>query len=342
MTPSLFRAFLLWGVNIFNALQAASQVTPGDFPVVINSTFPLKLAVNPLCGQLSSQNFTEINTGIIPLSATRTIVAFGDSWTSNGANGTVPVPPIMWPPSPSAGSRVNQNRRASNGFIWVEDWANMASAKLLNYAWGGAVIDNFAWNTTSPNNKTSVPRTDFVAEANLFFLQGKFLDSLVPSQTVYTVAFGINDEGQFELAGGDWNRAYNTYVRSWISDHFGPHRMLKQSSLFQVTKLGELQAFGAKNILIHGMYKSHPNTDILQNRVFAYLKESKAVNGTEFAFVNLETLFTAIADNPAAFGYRGNPTCLVSANTIVGGCNDPDHSVFWIRKLAYRLAVALD
>ncbi|THU75223.1 hypothetical protein K435DRAFT_814543, partial [Dendrothele bispora CBS 962.96] len=177
------------------------------------------------------------------------------------------------------------------------------------YAWGGAVIDNFAWNTTSPNNATSIPRVDFVSEAKLFFLQGKILDSLNPSHTLYTVAFGINDEGQFEIAGGDWDLAFNTYI----------------------TKLGELQAFGAKNILIHGMYKSHPNTDILQNRVFSYLRDSKTVNGTNFAFVNLERLFTAIANDPEPFGYKGNATCLISANTIVGGCDDPDHSVFWIR-----------
>ncbi|KAK7462126.1 hypothetical protein VKT23_007729 [Stygiomarasmius scandens] len=302
MLPLLFTLF-------FNPENVISQTTTSaDFAIIVNSTLPLTLAIEPECGSLSSENFTEINTGIIPLSATRTIVAFGDSWTSNGANGTVPVPPIMWPPSPSAGSRVTSNRRASNGFMWVEDLANSFSAKLLDYAWGGAVIDNFAWNTTSPNNKTSVLRTDFVSEASLFFLQGKFLDSLVPSQTLYTVAFGINDEGQFEIAGGDWDIAYNTYV----------------------SKLGELQAFGAQNILIHGMYKSHPNTDILQNRIFAYLRDSNAVNGTNFAFVNLERLFTAIANDPDSFGYKGNATCLVSANTIVGGCDDPDHSVFWI------------
>jgi hypothetical protein len=61
----------------------------------------------------------------------------------------------------------------------------------VQYSWGGAVIDNFAYNTTSPLNKTGVPRTDFVAEARLFFLQGHFLDALVPSQTLYTVSFGI-------------------------------------------------------------------------------------------------------------------------------------------------------
>ncbi|KAF8994659.1 hypothetical protein BDQ17DRAFT_1412480 [Cyathus striatus] len=214
----------------------------------------------------------------------------------------------MWPPLPSAGSRLTENRRASNGFIWVEVLANSLSAKLLNYAWGGAIIDNFAWNTTSPNNKTSVRRTDFVDEANLFFLQGHFLDSLNPSQTLYTVAFGINDEGQFEIAGGNFTRATNTYI----------------------TKLGELQAHGAKNILIHGMYRSHTNVNNLQSAVFNYLKESKQVNGTNFAFVNLEHLFTTIQNTPAAFGYAGNATCLISANTIVGGCSNPDTSVFFI------------
>lgn len=53
------------------------------------------------------------------------------------------------------------------------------------------MIDNFAYNTTSPANKTGIPRSDFNAQASLFFLQGKFLDALVPSQTLYTVAFGI-------------------------------------------------------------------------------------------------------------------------------------------------------
>ncbi|KAG6877300.1 hypothetical protein C0992_010318, partial [Termitomyces sp. T32_za158] len=123
-------------------------------------------------------------------------------------NGTVPLPPMLWPPLPSAGSRVTSNRRASNGFMWVENLANSMSAKLLNYAWGGAVIDNFAWNTTTPDNQTAITllsdagiladfcqqaiqRSDFVAQTHLFQLQGKFLDSLVPSQTLYTVAFGI-------------------------------------------------------------------------------------------------------------------------------------------------------
>ncbi|KAJ3992111.1 hypothetical protein F5050DRAFT_1790582 [Lentinula boryana] len=189
--------------------KAQSQM---NFPVMVNITSPITLAVQPLCGTLSSENFTEINMGI-QLGPTRTIVAFGDSWTSNGANGTVPVPPILWPPSPSAGAQFTENRRASNGFIWVEDMANELSAKLLNYAWGGAVIDNFAYNTTTPLNATGVQRTDFVAETVLFLQQGKFLDALVPDETIYTVSFGINDDGQYKIAGGNMTLAYETLLR---------------------------------------------------------------------------------------------------------------------------------
>ncbi|KAJ3929627.1 MAG: hypothetical protein NXY57DRAFT_1015934 [Lentinula lateritia] len=300
---------LLFGFGLTVAIHAFEVIAQSqmNFPVTVNITSPITLAVQPLCGTLLSENFTEVNTGI-NLSPTRTIVAFGDSWTSNGANGTVPVPPIMWPPSPSAGSQFTENRRASNGFIWVEDMANELSAKLLNYAWGGAVIDNLAYNTTSPLNATGVPRTDFVAETSLFLQQGRFLDALIPDETLYTVSFGINDDGQFKIAGGNMTLAYETYV----------------------AKLGELQAQGATNILIQGMYKHTPEIDLLQNQIFAYLRESNTVNGTNVAFVNLERLFDTIASDPSAFGYRGNATCLISANTIVGGCDDPDHSVFWI------------
>ncbi|KAJ7034278.1 hypothetical protein C8F04DRAFT_1395543 [Mycena alexandri] len=304
----MFFSLLVFYLILLSTLVVAQSLSPtGTFPILVNSTSTLTLAVAPACGSLDSVNFTEVNAGI-SLSAIRTIVTFGDSWTSTGANGTVPLPPILHPPLPSAGARNSENRRATNGFMWSERLAADLNAKLLDYSWGGAIIDNFAYNTTSPLNKTGVPRSDFVAQAGLFFLQGQFLDPLVPSQTLYTVAFGINDDGQFKIAGGDIDLAYNTYV----------------------TKLGELQERGARNILIHGMYTSHPETDELQSRVFAYLTASRATNGTNVAFVNLERLFSTIAAEPAAFGYTGNATCLVSANTIVGGCADPDHSVFYI------------
>ncbi|KAJ7465848.1 hypothetical protein B0H11DRAFT_2284787 [Mycena galericulata] len=289
-------------------LRLSTAQTPvANLPILVNYTSTLRLAVQPACGALQSANFTELNTGI-NLDSITTVVTFGDSWTSTGANGTVPLPPILHPPLPSAGARDSENRRATNGFMWSERLAADLNAKLLDYSWGGAIINNFAYNTTSPANATGIPRSDFVAQAALFFLQGRFLDALVPSQTLYTVAFGINDNGQFSIAGGDIDLSTETYI----------------------TKLGELQANGAKNILIHGMYTSHPETDALQSGVFAYLADSHAVNGTNFGFVNLARLFDAIAAAPADFGFVGDATCLVNANTIVGGCTDPDRSVFYI------------
>ncbi|KAK7017676.1 hypothetical protein R3P38DRAFT_2716336 [Favolaschia claudopus] len=192
--------------------------------------------------------------------------------------------------------------------MWSERLEMDLNAKLLDYSWGGAIIDNFAYNTTTPLNASAVQRSDFVSQAALFALQGRFLDALVPEETLYTVGFGINDNGQFSIAGGDIDIAINTYL----------------------TKLAELQAAGAKNILIHGMYTSHSFTTTLQSRIFAYLVDSHSQNSTNIAFVDLQPLFGAISANPSAFGYTGNATCLISATTIVGGCEEPDTSVFYI------------
>jgi hypothetical protein len=65
--------------------------------------------------------------------------------------------------------------------------------------------------------------------------------------------------------------------------------------------------------------------------MYVHLAASRAANGTNVAFVNLQRLFGTIAAIPAPFGYTGNHTCLVSANAILGGCGDPDRSIFHIR-----------
>ncbi|TDL18017.1 hypothetical protein BD410DRAFT_512527 [Rickenella mellea] len=253
-------------------------VTPVQYISAVNVTQPINLAVSPVCGALNSTTFTEVNAGV-KLSATKTIVAFGDSWTSNGSNGTISLAPVIFPPNPSAGSRVGGKGRASNGFVWVEDMGNTLGAKVVNYAWGGAVTDNQAWNSTK-----AAPRVDFVQETSLFTQTGRILSDLTPANTLYTIQFG-NDNGQFQLDGGDWNKASDTFL----------------------AQLAILQAHGAKNFLIHWVYFAEPNTDAFQSRIFAGLQQARAKNGINFA-----------------------TTCLVSANTMVGGCNDPDHAVFWI------------
>jgi hypothetical protein len=69
--------------TILLALIASTQAQQSTFSTLANSTFPLTLAVQPACGAFSSVNYTDANAGVM-LTATKTIVAFGDSWTSNG------------------------------------------------------------------------------------------------------------------------------------------------------------------------------------------------------------------------------------------------------------------
>ncbi|KAJ7250845.1 hypothetical protein B0H12DRAFT_656154 [Mycena haematopus] len=298
-----------------------------QFITGVNRTLPLTLKASPVCGKFSSKSFTETNTGVT-LNATKTIVAFGDSWTSNGSNGTIPFAPIVFPPNPSAGARLGNNfrARASNGYVWVEDLANTLGAKLINYSVGGAVVDLSAWNSTNKGvtyTSDNLLRTDFVAETALFLQQGRFLADLNPDTTLYTVQFGINDNSQYSAAGGDWNIASGSFLR----------------------QIGILQANGAKNFLIHWVnrfplfysvnivspqvYFKENVTDSFQDVVFQGLQAAHAENGTNFATVNLANLFTAIQSSPGKWGYT-NTTCLASQNFTDFGCHDPDRSIFYI------------
>ncbi|KAF7365191.1 Carbohydrate esterase family 16 protein [Mycena venus] len=284
-----------------------------QFITGVNRTLPIKLKASPVCSQFSSQTFTEANTGVT-LNATKTIVAFGDSWTSNGSNGTIPFAPIVFPPNPSAGARLGNNfrARASNGYVWVEDLANTLGAKLIDYSVGGAVVDLSAWNTTNKGvtfTSDNLLRTDFVAETALFLQQGHFLADLNPDTTLYTVQFGINDFTQYSIAGGDWNIASDSFLR----------------------QISILQANGAKNFLIHWVYFHQNVTDEFQNVVHQGLQAAHAENGTNFAEVNLANLFTAVQSSPAEWGYT-NTTCLASQNFTDFGCNDPDRSIFLYSK----------
>ncbi|KAJ7134652.1 hypothetical protein C8R44DRAFT_431005 [Mycena epipterygia] len=290
---------------------AKDHQEPLQFITAVNRTQPIQLKASPVCGEFSSSHFTEANTGVT-LNATKTIVAFGDSWTSNGSNGTIPFAPIVFPPNPSAGARLGNNfrARASNGYVWVEDLANTLGAKLIDYSVGGAVVDLSAWNSTNKGvtfTSDNLLRTDFVAETSLFLQQGHLLADLNPETTLYTVQFGINDYNQFLLAGGDWTIASNTFLR----------------------QLGILQANGAKNFLIHWLYFTQNVTDAFQDVVQQGLQAAHGQNGTNFATVNLANLFTDIQSSPAEWGYT-NTTCLASQNFTTFGCNDPDRSIFYI------------
>jgi len=197
------------------------------------------------------------------------------------------------------------------GAVWVEALANTLGAKLIDYAVGGAVVDLSAWNSTNKGvtfTSDNLLRTDLVHEVAKLQQQGQFLSDLDPDSTLYALSFGINDSTQFNISGGDWNLASSS--------------MLNQ--------IGILQAAGAKNILIHWIYFNETvNLQPFQTRIWEGLKEAHSTNGTNFVSVNLAHLFGAINTDPKSFGYT-NTTCLASQNTTDFGCDDPDHSVFYI------------
>ncbi|TDL23160.1 hypothetical protein BD410DRAFT_170547 [Rickenella mellea] len=281
----------------------------------VNVTQSLSLAVSPTCGSLNSTNFTELNTGV-NLKATKTVVAFGDSWTANGSNGTIPFPPVLYPPNPSAGSYSGRGR-ASNGYVWVEDLGNSIGAKVIDYAVGGAVVDLQAYNSTKNGpvfTSDNQLRVDFVEQTSLFLQQGRFLADLNPDTTLYTVQFGINDHGQYAIAGGDWNKTTETFLQ----------------------QLSILQAHGAKNFLIHWVYFLDTLTDAFQTRIHDGICKAHQVNGTNFATVNLQNLFGAINTSGSKFGYT-NTTCLALSNSTDFGCKHPESSVFYIRELQHNL-----
>ncbi|EIN07776.1 hypothetical protein PUNSTDRAFT_144314 [Punctularia strigosozonata HHB-11173 SS5] len=292
-----------------------TATTPTNFISCANTTDDIALAVKPSCGALDSKTFAEVNTGV-NTSAIKTIIAFGDSWTSNGSNGTVPFAPVVYPPNPSAGARQgnNERARASNGYVWVEDLANTIGAKLVNYAVGGAVIDLKAYNST--NNGTvftsdNLRRTSLVDEVAFFNVQGQWVADTTPETTLYTFSFGINDMTQFGVAGGDYSITTASYIKA-IDDIVTVHK--------------------AKNILVQSVISPTTAFNAVQHAVFAALVDQHSQNGVNFAWADLGRLFASITASNSSmteFGYKGM-TCLLSQNTTVGGCDDPAHYVYWI------------
>ncbi|KAG9077690.1 hypothetical protein FRC06_008757, partial [Ceratobasidium sp. 370] len=112
------------------------------------------------------------------LGAFKTIVSFGDSFTSDGKfDGSAPDPPVQTGTSPRYGGRF------ANGYVWIENLANDTGAHLLDYAVPGAVTDTTIW----PSKATE---SSFVQQVSIFTNQSHSFD---PDTTLYSVFFGIND-----------------------------------------------------------------------------------------------------------------------------------------------------
>lgn len=72
---------------------------------------------------------SNVNAGLKDFHEYKTIVTFGDSYTTDGVrNGSKPAPPIVIPPNPKAGGRT------TNGLTWIENIADDYGSHLMDYA----------------------------------------------------------------------------------------------------------------------------------------------------------------------------------------------------------------
>jgi len=260
----------------------------------------IHLAVRPNCGALSGR-VSDVNAGLLPLSSYQTIVAFGDSYTDGGIrNGSALLPPVLIPPSTFAGGRT------TNGPVWAEDLANDVGARLMDYAFGGAVTNASLWPSKANNS-------DFISQMNVFLPQQNNLD---PDTTLYTAFFGIND-----------------YFAS-LTD--GDHLPEAAATIIEELTILISPPTNARHIMVlddYGRGNETVNGDAFKQSVFSRLHALHTRHGVNVGYVDFKTIWNGVLNGPPgfeAFGYTSSDSCLPTENSLVGECSDPEHFFYWI------------
>ncbi|KAJ6603236.1 carbohydrate esterase family 16 protein [Mycena vulgaris] len=258
------------------------------------------LAITPTCGKLGG-TFTNVNAGIVT-SGIKTLVVFGDSYTSGGRSdgGTLP-PAVLTGTNPRAGGRV------TDGPVWAEDVASDLGATIKDYAVAGAVVNVTLW-------PSKAGQSDFLHQAALFLSQKNVLD---PTTTLYAVFFGIK------------------YALQYILD--GNH--LPQAAANLLSQIQQLTASptNAKNILVvddYGFGTHAAIGDAWKQAVFAGLSTLHA-QGLNVAFVDFAPLWDGVLGATpgfAAFGYKTSGNCIPNAQQtdLSGECATPLNSFYWL------------
>ncbi|KAJ7861402.1 hypothetical protein B0H14DRAFT_2742166 [Mycena olivaceomarginata] len=283
--------------SIVTLVSVAAAV---HLPVERQTNDGVHLAITPVCGKLGG-TFANANAGV-PTTGIKTLVAFGDSYTSGGRSdgGTLPAA-VLNGTSPRAGGRV------TDGPVWAEGVASDLGATIKDYAVSGEVVNVTLW-------PSKAGQTDFLHEAALFLSQKNVLD---PATTLYTVFFGIND---FSASSTDGNH-------------------LPQAAAELLTQIKQLAAAPtlAKNIVVLDDYGrgGHSATgDTWKQAVFAGLTPLRA-QGLNVAFVDFAPLWDAVLGTTpgfAAFGYKTSGACIpnLSQTDLSGECATPLNSFYWL------------
>ncbi|KAG8740130.1 hypothetical protein FRC12_016104 [Ceratobasidium sp. 428] len=262
----------------------------------------IHLAIGPTCGIPSANGSTaDVNAGLGELSTFKTIVSFGDAFTSNGkSDGSAPDPPVQTGTNPKYGGRF------ANGYVWVENLANDMSAHLLDYAVPGAVTDTAIWPGKA--NESS-----FVKQVSVFKNQSHIFE---PKTTLYSVFFGIND---------------------YIASEKDRDHMLEaaEALLGQIERLSRAP-INARHFLViddygRGFYAASGLA--FKTRVFDGLSTMrKSISHFKFAYVDFAYLWDGVLKTPGfwEFGYNSTVWCTSNSTSTVGACSDPAHTFYWI------------
>ncbi|KAJ7628080.1 carbohydrate esterase family 16 protein [Mycena rosella] len=266
------------------------------------------LAITPTCGKLGG-TFTNANAGIVT-AGIKTLVAFGDSYTSGGRSdgGTLP-PAVLVGTNPRAGGRV------TDGPVWAEDVASGLGATIKDYAVAGAVVNVTLW-------PSKAGQSDFLHQAALFLSQKNVL---APTTTLYAVFFGIKYALQYGFLLADNDVADGNHLPQAAAD-----------LLAQIQQLAAAPT-SAKNILVvddYGFGKHAAIGDAWKQAVFAGLSPLRA-QGLNVAFVDFAPLWDAVlGPTPgfAAFGYKNSGDCIPNADqtNLTGECATPLNSFYWL------------
>ncbi|KAG9122765.1 hypothetical protein FRC07_000715 [Ceratobasidium sp. 392] len=262
----------------------------------------IHLAVGPTCGVPSvNGSLADVNAGLGQLSTFKTIVSFGDSFTSNGKfDGSASDPPVQTGTSPRYGGRF------ANGYVWIENLANDTGAHLLDYAVPGAVTDTAIWSSKATESS-------FVQQVAVFKNQSHGFD---PNTTLYSVFFGIND--------------YSASAKD------GDHMLEAAEALLGQVRILSQAPTNAKYFLVVDDYGRGTHTAsglAFKTRVFNGLSAiRKGSSNFEFAYADFAYLWDAILKTPGykAFGYNSTTYCTPSSTSTVGACVDPAHTFYWI------------
>ncbi|KAF8756369.1 hypothetical protein RHS01_04475 [Rhizoctonia solani] len=249
----------------------------------------IHLAISPTCGAPSANgSVVDVNAGLYALSEYKTIVSFGDSFTSSGkSDGSEPDPPVQTGTSPRYGGRF------ANGYVWIENLANDTGAHLLDYAVPGAVTDTAIW----PSKATE---SSFVQQVAIFQNQSH---SFNPKTTLYSVFFGIND---FSASARD-----------------GDHMLEAADALLGQVKLLIGSPIGARSFLVvddYGRGTQYEWAIVQDSSVQWPVELRKKSPELRFAYVDFAYLWDAVLETPGyqAFGYNSTGYCTPSSTLLLG------------------------